>query len=286
MVHLEHVVGEINADVANLRVDAPSGDSLLNSHPLAHSMPSRERASSTTSFLQGRIRSGSTDVCYADGSGSKFRASAGPRSAVAGWWALTRRFQAPKPKLSHARRTHPVRMDRYQPDAAEQTAWGSACKRPSRAQRHPLGPPVRCFTPWGRAGVTDRIMAALAASHNAAVQMIDTSVVHVHRRSTYLGEQSRNMGRSRGGLTSKIHAVVDSNGLPFDLALTPGEANNNWFCSILFRALLPLTILLRGSWIRRRLDRRACPRARSMGEHSAQTNCKDPICFICIARAT
>ena len=89
--------------------------------------------------------------------------------------------QAPKPKLSHARRAHSVRMDRY----------GSACKRPSRAQRHPLGPPVTCFTPWGRAGVTDRIMDALAASRDAAVQMIDTSVVRVHHRSTYLGEQSR-----------------------------------------------------------------------------------------------
>lgn len=33
------------------------------------------------------------------------------------------------------------------------------------------------------------------------------------------------MGRSRGGLTSKIHAVVDSNGLPVRLALSPGKAN-------------------------------------------------------------
>lgn len=33
------------------------------------------------------------------------------------------------------------------------------------------------------------------------------------------------MGRSRGGLTSKIHAVVDSNGLPVRLALSPGETN-------------------------------------------------------------
>jgi transposase len=32
------------------------------------------------------------------------------------------------------------------------------------------------------------------------------------------------MGRSCGGLTSKIHAVVDSNGLPVRLALSPGEA--------------------------------------------------------------
>jgi len=32
------------------------------------------------------------------------------------------------------------------------------------------------------------------------------------------------MGRSRGGLTSKIHALVDGNGLPVRLALSPGEA--------------------------------------------------------------
>ena len=35
------------------------------------------------------------------------------------------------------------------------------------------------------------------------------------------------MGRSRRGLTSKIHAVVDTNGLPVRLALTAGEAHDN-----------------------------------------------------------
>jgi len=34
------------------------------------------------------------------------------------------------------------------------------------------------------------------------------------------------MGRSRGGLTSKIHAVVDGNGLPVRLARSPGEAHD------------------------------------------------------------
>jgi hypothetical protein len=32
------------------------------------------------------------------------------------------------------------------------------------------------------------------------------------------------MSRSRGGLTSRIHAVVGTHGLPVHLALTPGEA--------------------------------------------------------------
>ena len=34
------------------------------------------------------------------------------------------------------------------------------------------------------------------------------------------------MGRSRGGLTTKIHALVDANGLPFALKLTEGQAHD------------------------------------------------------------
>ena len=34
------------------------------------------------------------------------------------------------------------------------------------------------------------------------------------------------MGRSRGGLTTKIHAVVDANGLPVTLKLTEGQAHD------------------------------------------------------------
>ena len=34
------------------------------------------------------------------------------------------------------------------------------------------------------------------------------------------------MGRSRGGLTTKIHALVDANGLPIDLKITPGQAHD------------------------------------------------------------
>jgi transposase len=34
------------------------------------------------------------------------------------------------------------------------------------------------------------------------------------------------MGRSRGGLSTKIHAVVDARGLPIDLALTPGHTHD------------------------------------------------------------
>jgi hypothetical protein len=89
------------------------------------------------------------------------------------------------------------------------------------------------------------------------MQMIDTSVVRVHQHGACIADNDQqDMGRSRGGLTSKIHAVVDTtNGLQVHLALTPGEAHDNRLCSVLLNALLPKTMLLadRGydaDWIR------------------------------------
>ena len=77
-------------------------------------------------------------------------------------------------------------------------------------------------------------MDALAAAHDAAVQMIDTSVVRVHQHGASIaGNREQHMGRSRGGLTSKIYAVVDADGLPVRLGLTPGEAHDNRLCSVL-----------------------------------------------------
>ena len=35
------------------------------------------------------------------------------------------------------------------------------------------------------------------------------------------------MGRSRGGLTTKIHALVDAEGRPVDLVLTPGQTHDS-----------------------------------------------------------
>jgi transposase len=123
-------------------------------------------------------------------------------------------------------------------------------------------------------------MDAQAAGHDAAVQMIDTSVVRVHQHGACIADNNhQHMGRSRGGLTSKIHAVVDTNGLPVRLALTPGEAHDNRPCSVLLGALLPQTMLLadRGydaDWIREL--------ARQQGAWAnipPKRNRKYPICF-------
>jgi transposase len=86
-----------------------------------------------------------------------------------------------------------------------------------------FGPYTTCynrFVRWRRAGVWDQLMDALTAAHDAAVQMIDTSIVRVHQHGSCIaGNAKQHMGRSRGELTSKIHAVVDTNGLPVHLVL-------------------------------------------------------------------
>ena len=86
--------------------------------------------------------------------------------------------------------------------------------------------------------------------------MIDTSIVRVHQHGACIVRNKRqSMGRSRGGLTSKIHAVVDINGLPVRLALTAGEAHDNRLAERLLSRLKSGTMLLadRGydaDWIR------------------------------------
>jgi hypothetical protein len=45
-------------------------------------------------------------------------------------------------------------------------------------------------------------------------------------------------------MTPKIHAVVDTKGLPLQLGLTTSEAHDNRLCSVLLNQLSPQTLLL------------------------------------------
>jgi hypothetical protein len=86
--------------------------------------------------------------------------------------------------------------------------------------------------------------------------MIDTSVVRVHQHGASITRNRRqSMDRSRGVLTSKIHAVVDANCLPVQLELTAGQAHDNRLAGRLLSRLKSGTMLLadRGydaDWIR------------------------------------
>ena len=87
------------------------------------------------------------------------------------------------------------------------------------------------------------------------------------------------MGRSRGGLTSKIHALVDTNGLPVRLALTAGEAHDNRLAGKLLSRLRSKSMLLadRGydaDWIRALAAKKD-----AWANIPPRCNRSDPICF-------
>jgi transposase len=118
------------------------------------------------------------------------------------------------------------------------------------------------------------------ASAVARVALIDTSIVRVHQHAACIaanGEQL--MGRSRGGLTTKIHAVVDTYGMPVRLSLTTGEAHDNRLALTLLSGLKAGAMLLadRGfdaDWIRALVSQRG-----AWANIPPKRNRTEPICF-------
>jgi len=67
------------------------------------------------------------------------------------------------------------------------------------------------------------------------------------------------MGRSRGGLTTKVHALTDAHGLPVELVLTPGQAGDCPVAAQLLGHLRENTIVLAdkaydADWLRRQIE--------------------------------
>lgn len=92
------------------------------------------------------------------------------------------------------------------------------------------------------------------------------------------------MGRSRGGLTTKIHALTDARGLPLELVLTPGQAGDCPVAEQLLGWLQPDTIVLAdkaydADWLRRRIeDARAAPNIPAM-VHRRWKPCFSPVLY-------
>ena len=69
----------------------------------------------------------------------------------------------------------------------------------------------------------------MSKAYDGDIQMINSSSIRVHQHAANAqkkDDRSRCMGRSRGGLTTKIHALVDADGLPISLKLTEGQAHD------------------------------------------------------------
>ena len=96
-----------------------------------------------------------------------------------------------------------------------------------------LWPHTTCgnrFRRWRKRGIWDRLLDAASKAYDGDLQMIDATSVRVHQHATCAPPKKKGgcggMGRSRGGLTSKIHALVDAEGRPVALKITEGQAHD------------------------------------------------------------
>ncbi|PKP70551.1 MAG: IS5/IS1182 family transposase [Alphaproteobacteria bacterium HGW-Alphaproteobacteria-5] len=121
------------------------------------------------------------------------------------------------------------------------------------------------FIRWSRLGVFNRIFAELAgqAGEPDAI-MIDATHLKAHRTSASLfkrGAVPRRIGRTKGGLNSKLHAVCDGLGRPIILLLTEGQMSDHKGAVLLFSSLPRAKVLLGdkgydSDWFRAALESR------------------------------
>ncbi len=73
------------------------------------------------------------------------------------------------------------------------------------------------YNRWFAKGVWDRIFETLSADPDLKYLMVDGSIVRVHQHGApeRIKQDGEAVGKSRGGLSTKVHAAVDSLGNPY-----------------------------------------------------------------------
>jgi len=84
------------------------------------------------------------------------------------------------------------------------------------------------FLSWAKKDIWNDILSFFAQDSDVESVMIDGSIVRAHACASGYKKNSQEeqaLGRSKGGFTTKIHALVDALGLPIKFILTPGQAS-------------------------------------------------------------
>lgn len=87
----------------------------------------------------------------------------------------------------------------------------------------------RRFSRWGKSRVWERVFHHFTVDADNEHAMIDSTIVRAHQHSAGARkepETDQAIGRSRGGLSTKIHTLVDALGNPVGIHLTGGEAHD------------------------------------------------------------
>lgn len=83
------------------------------------------------------------------------------------------------------------------------------------------------FSRWCHAGVWERVFEALTADRDNKYLMLDSTIVRAHQQAASgKGGKDQALGRSRGGLTTKVHMLADALGRPLRFRITAGQAHD------------------------------------------------------------
>jgi transposase len=85
------------------------------------------------------------------------------------------------------------------------------------------------FFKWARKGHWERLFQKIKIDPDMESVLIDATIVRAHACSAGYEKNSQDreaLGRSVGGFTTKIHAVVDALGNPLKFGLTPGQCHD------------------------------------------------------------
>ena len=102
---------------------------------------------------------------------------------------------------------------------------GATCRSDSATGRRC----TRRFSRWAKSGVWQQVFEHLAGDADNEYAMIDSTIVRAHQHSAGAAKKDhadQAIGRSRGGLSTKIHALVDALGNPIGFPLTAGQAHD------------------------------------------------------------
>ncbi len=82
----------------------------------------------------------------------------------------------------------------------------------------------RRFRRWSRQGIWDALFERGIPEDGLETVMVDATITKAQRFASGARGGAEDLGRSRGGLTTKIHVLVDCRGRPLCYLLTPGQA--------------------------------------------------------------
>ena len=85
------------------------------------------------------------------------------------------------------------------------------------------------FKRWSYKGVFEDLFESNHSNADMEYLMIDSTAIRAHSCSAGYekgGNDKYALGRSKGGFTSKIHALVDALGNPIKFIITPGQRND------------------------------------------------------------